>query len=107
MGVFGGRAVCFGSVFSKANSEKPRINLLIYGKEIYLYDISESLILFSHTDTNISKVMIIKSEIYEPKILLFSPFIPLFVCNGETTENEAPENTQRLFSEYNHLLLGV
>ena len=80
---------------------------MIYGKEIYLYDISESLILFSHTDTNISKVMIIKSEIYEPKILLFSPFIPLFVCNGETTENEAPENTQRLFSEYYHLLLGV
>ena len=67
-------------------------------KEIRLYDISKSLLLFSHTDSKYLKSYENEvREIYQPKIFLFSPFIPLFVCNGETIGNQGLENIKTFF----------
>jgi len=100
---FVGRGICFGFVFSNANSEKPWINLLIYSKEIY--GISKSLISFSHTDTNISKVMRMKSE----KFMNLKPycFLLSFLYLYATEKQQRLQHLKalRLFPEYNHLSL--
>lgn len=67
------------------------MNLLIYSKEIC---ISKTLISFSHWHKYLKSYENEVREIYEPKILLFSPFNPLFVCDVETIENQAPENPE-------------
>lgn len=76
------------------------MNLLIYSKEIY---ISKTLISFSHTDTNISKVM--RTEKFMNLKSYCFLLLTLFVWDVETIENQAPENPET-FPEYNHLSLS-
>ena len=102
---FAGRGGWCGFVFSNANSEKPWINLLIYSKEIYLHGISKSLISFSHTDTNISEVMRMKSEKFmnlKPYCFLLS-FLYLYAT--EKRERLRHLKALRLFPECDHLSL--